>query len=339
MSVLVVDGDNLLTIGFHGMKNYFYKGKHIGGIYYFINTLRRMFDSHQVQKIVVFWDGENSSSLREEIYPEYKQSRKNKKQKTEEEINSFQYQKERVQLYLEEIFVRQGEYGNCESDDCIAQYISESDEDIIIVSSDGDMTQLVKGRIKMFNPIHQTLYQEGDKYVYKKIEFPIENVILIKILCGDDSDDITGLKNIGIKRLLNFFPEIIEKPVDVEYIINQSKVLNEVKSNWVLNNIINGISKTHLMGELFYETNKKLILLNNTTFITNEAIESIHSIVNDMIDPEGRSYKNAMKLMIEDGIHLVLPKNDSAWVNFLNPFLSLTRKEKNKQKRILKVKK
>jgi hypothetical protein len=30
MSVLLVDGDNLLTIGFFGVKNYFYKGKHFG---------------------------------------------------------------------------------------------------------------------------------------------------------------------------------------------------------------------------------------------------------------------------------------------------------------------
>jgi len=43
MSVLLVDGDNLLTIGFYGVKNYFYKGTHIGGIYHFLNTLRRAF--------------------------------------------------------------------------------------------------------------------------------------------------------------------------------------------------------------------------------------------------------------------------------------------------------
>lgn len=336
MSVLLVDGDNLLTIGFHGMKNYFYKGRHIGGIFYVINTLRRMFDSHRLEKIVVFWDGESSSSQREKIYPEYKKNRK-KKEKTEEEKNSFQYQKERVQMYLEEIFVRQGEYKYCESDDCIAQYVMDSEEDIIIATSDGDMTQLVSDRVKLYHPIQQRIYGKSDKYLYQRFEFPIKNVILIKMLCGDDSDNILGLKNIGIKRLLNFFPEILEEEETIESVIEKSKILNEEKNNWVLKNIITGISKGDLVGDEFYKMNKRLIKLD-LPFLTPEASESIKSIVNDTIDPDGRSYKNAMKLMIEDGIHLVLPKTDTAWVNFLNPFLSLTRKEKNKQRKTFKIK-
>ena len=41
-------------------------------------------------------------------------------------------------------------------------------------------------------------------------------------------------------------------------------------------------------------------------------------------------------MMQEDGIFNVLPKSDDAWIKFLNPFLRLTRKEKNK--RIIKIK-
>ena len=55
----------------------------------------------------------------------------------------------------------------------------------------------------------------------------------------------------------------------------------------------------------------------------------------DLLDPEGRSYKNTMKMMMEDGLFNVLPKSDDAWIRFLNPFLRLTRKEKNK--RIIKA--
>jgi hypothetical protein len=36
-----------------------------------------------------------------------------------------------------------------------------------------------------------------------------------------------------------------------------------------------------------------------------------------------------MKMMQEDGLFNVLPKSEDAWINFLNPFLRLTRKEKN----------
>jgi hypothetical protein len=36
-------------------------------------------------------------------------------------------------------------------------------------------------------------------------------------------------------------------------------------------------------------------------------------------------------MMVEDGLFNVLPKTDDAWINFVNPFLRLTRKEKNRK--------
>ena len=59
------------------------------------------------------------------------------------------------------------------------------------------------------------------------------------------------------------------------------------------------------------------------------------------LDPEGRSYKNTMKMMTEDGLFNVLPKYEDAWLNFLDPFMRLTRIEKNyknKNKKIIKIK-
>ena len=69
MSVLLVDGDNLLTIGFFGVKNYFYKGEHIGGIYHFLNVLRRSFENYRLDKIVVFWDGEDGAERQVKRFP------------------------------------------------------------------------------------------------------------------------------------------------------------------------------------------------------------------------------------------------------------------------------
>ena len=87
MSVLLVDGDNLLTIGFYGVKNAFHNGEHIGGIYHFLNTLRRTFEAYNLDKIVVFWDGLDGSQTRKKIYAPYKENRKSRL-KNEEEISS-----------------------------------------------------------------------------------------------------------------------------------------------------------------------------------------------------------------------------------------------------------
>jgi hypothetical protein len=74
-------------------------------------------------------------------------------------------------------------------------------------------------------------------------------------------------------------------------------------------------------------------------YLTDDAKEVINLLISENLDQEGRSYKNAMKMMTEDGIFNILPKSDDAWINFLNPFLRLTRKEKNKIKtRTIKIK-
>jgi 5'-3' exonuclease len=105
MTTLLVDGDNLVIIGFFGVKNMFYKGQHIGAIYHFLNTLRLLFDNYHLDKIVVFFDGEEGSLCRKKIYSHYKEKRK-EKLKTEEEKNSYNYQRNRIKQYLEEVYVR-----------------------------------------------------------------------------------------------------------------------------------------------------------------------------------------------------------------------------------------
>ena len=46
IKTLLVDGNNLLKIGFHGVKDYYHKGKHIGGIWHFLNTTRRFIEEY-----------------------------------------------------------------------------------------------------------------------------------------------------------------------------------------------------------------------------------------------------------------------------------------------------
>ena len=160
-NVLLVDGDNLLTIGFFGLKNHFYKGNHIGALYHFVNTLRRTIEIHHLDKIVVFWDGKEGSSSRKRYYPQYKENRKSRI-RTEEELTAYSQQRNRVKQYLEELFVRQDEYEYCETDDAIAYYSQNSPkENIIIFSSDGDLTQLVSETTQIYNPSHGKIYKKN----------------------------------------------------------------------------------------------------------------------------------------------------------------------------------
>ena len=336
MSVLLVDGDNLLTIGFYGVKNYFYKGTHIGGIYHFLNTLRRAFETYHLDKIVVFWDGLDGSQTRKKIYIHYKENRKSRL-RSEDEINSYGYQRDRVKQYLEELFVRQGEYEYCETDDCIAYYSQKSNnESKIVYSSDGDLTQLVSETTQIYNPSHGKLYKQNDTIVYDHEEILIENVKLIKMMCGDSSDNIAGIRGMGVKRFLSLFPELRTEKISIEQVKDKCNVLFEQdKTNRLVTNLLTGVTKHGVFGDEFFDVNSRIVSLEDP-FLTDEAKQNIDSLINENLDPEGRSYKNTMKMMMEDGLFNVLPKSDDAWIKFLNPFLRLTRKEKNK--RIIKIK-
>lgn len=331
MPVLLVDGDNLLTIGFFGVKNYFYKGEHIGGIFHFLNTLRLSFESYHLDKICVFWDGEEAPLSRKKIYHHYKENRSSRF-KTDYEVSSYNYQRARVKQYLEEVYVRQGEYKYCETDDCIAFYTQNSpNEKKIIFSSDGDLTQLVSKDTQLYNPSHRKIYKPKDTFVYDHEELLIENIKLAKILCGDPSDNIAGIRNLGVKRLLTLFPEIVTQPLTLEYVKHKANFLFEQdKEDKLIQNLLTGVTKYGVFGEEFYQINSSIVSLDEP-LLTNEAKENIKTLINENLDPEGRSYKNTMKMMMEDGIFTVLPKSDDAWIKFLNPFLRLTRKEKNKK--------
>jgi DNA polymerase-1 len=334
MSVLLVDGDNLLTIGFYGVKNMFYRGQHIGGIYHFLNTLRRTFELYHLDKIVVFWDGFEGSQNRKKIYVHYKENRR-QRLRTEEELSLYSYQRERVKQYLEELFVRQGEYEFCETDDSIAYYVQNSpNEKKIIYSSDGDLTQLVSDNTEIYNPSHHKLYKQNDTIVYDHEEILIENVKLVKMMCGDSSDNIAGIKGMGVKKFISLFPEIRAEKISVQQVKERGNLLFEQdKHNKLIANLLTGVTKYGVFGEEFFDVNHRIVSLDEP-FLTDEAVEDITLLINEPLDPEGRSYKNTMRMMMEDGLFNVLPKSDDAWTKFLNPFLRLTRKEKNNKKTI-----
>jgi DNA polymerase-1 len=329
IKTLLVDGDNLFKIGFHGVKEMYDNGDHLGGLYHFINILRRFLEEHNLDKVVVFWDGDSNSSIRKSIYPQYKANRR--QDMNEYKYESYLQQKSRVKQYLEEIFVRQVEMINNEADDLIAHYCKvATDEDVIIFSADKDLTQLISEKVTIYSPISKQYFKNGDMIIINKVEIPHYNVLLTKVFTGDKSDNIDGIEGLGEKTLVKFFPDLLGKPCIMDELLDIARNNQQKKKPKALENILTGKTKNGILGEEFYNTNMKIVDLGNP-LITDEGKELVEQIYTDTIDPTDRGYKNLMRLMMEDGLFKYLPKNDEAWVNFLRPFMKLTRKEKRKK--------
>ena len=321
-----------MKIGFHGVKDYFHNGEHIGALYHFMNTLRKFIDEQNLDKVVVFWDGEDSTSLRGVLYPRYKQNRK----LTMEDAIFMSYlkQKNRIKQYLEEVYIRQLEISGREADDLIAYYCQVSEnENKLIFSSDRDLTQLISEKVSVYSPSLKSTFKHGDKIKFDNFEFPHYNVKTLKILTGDKSDNIEGIYLLGEKTLVKFFPEILEKEISyTDILIKAEDLFKEQKDNQTLNNLLTGKTKSGIYENEFFQVNEQIVDLSNP-LLTDENKQEITEIVNETLEQEGRSYRNIIKFMVEDGLFKYLPKGDDAWTYFLKPFMKLTRKEKNKPKK------
>ena len=330
VKTLIVDGNNLLKIGFHGVKDFYNNGEHIGGTWHFLNTIRKFLEETNFNKVMVFWDSDTNSSQRKLIYPKYKMNRKSSPN-DEEKTDSFNKQKTRVKQYLEEMFIRQLEVENSEADDLIAYYCQISlDEEKTIFSSDKDLTQLISEKVLIYSPNLKSYYKFGDNIKFKDCSIPHYNVMTFKILAGDTSDNIDGISLMGEKTLIKFFPEILDSEISLTDILIKGKLLlKEQQKNVVLGNLLSGKTKEGIMGDDFFKINKKLVDLSEP-LINEEGKEMVREYYSESMDPDGRGHRNLIRMMMDDGFFKYLPKGDDSWVNFLKPFLKLSRKEKTK---------
>ena len=302
---------------------------HIGGLYHFLNTLRKLIDTYLLTKIVVFWDGEENTKPRLEFYPEYKLNRRLKPKSTDD-LQSYARQKLRIQEYLEELYVRQSTFKWCEADDCMAYYCEKSQkENIIILTSDRDLLQLISEKVSVHVISLNKLFKYGDKVPLNGVNIPPYNVRVVKTICGDSSDNIYGIKMVGVKSLIKIKPEILEEKVSLKDILDSIEAKDKI--NKKEKNIIEEVTQKQLTTPIknsILETNYHIIGVGEQ-FLTKDAVDGINDLSKEAIDPEGRHWKNALDLMMSDGILNILPKKDDAWVDFVRPFLRLTRIEKD----------
>ena len=170
----------------------------------------------------------------------------------------------------------------------------------------------------------------GDKVKFGDYYIPHQNILTVKILMGDKSDNIQGIERLGEKTFVKFFPEVLETTLNVDDILTRTKRLIEENNKLnVLKNIVNGRTKDGELGNEFYIINQRIMDLGSP-MITEEGQEIVTLYYSESLDPEGRDRKNIISMMMEDGFFKYLPKSDEAFVEFLKPFLKLTRKEKRK---------
>ena len=217
--VLVVDGFNTFIRAFSVNPSLNEDGSHVGGLVGFLKSIRYTINKFKPTRCVIVFDGKNSSKPRQKIFPQYKAGRKVRSRLNRvvdwvdgphNEYESMKIQLKRLVEYLECLPITILSLDNLEADDVIS-YICTStlkDSKCTIMSADKDFYQLVNDKIQLYSPTKKVTY---DRELIRK-EFGVypQNVLTCRVVDGDKSDEIQGVRGIGVKTLIKEFPLLVE---------------------------------------------------------------------------------------------------------------------------------
>lgn len=369
---LVVDGNNLLKISLVD-KTINSEGKEYGAVVNFLRLLGKILNRKDFNYCIVVFDGEGSGVLRWELYKDYKANRdkhyelhtnqtdydkainayckkvlqyaKKKKEansvkRGETDEESFERQKLIIKSILEELCIRQYEYENVEGDDLISYYVKhkKDDERVVIMSADKDLTQLISDDVIIYNP----RLKEGDGFInqhnsVERLGVRHDNIVLEKMICGDSSDNIKGIKGVGEQTLIKLFPEIVNEKVELNDIIERSKTLLEERKEEKkkplksLENIVNAVTEG-CQGNKIYEVNRKIIDLSEP-LLTKEAKEDLEESLYAPMDTSDRTIKNVYNIVLENKMEDITSEN--SFSRLFTPFSRIRMMEEKRYKEYL----
>ena len=264
--VLIVDGLNLYLRAFavNGALND--NGVPVGGLTGFLRSLAYAIREVNPTRVIVVYDGQGGSQRRRKIHPEYKANRKPGKRITRwdafknatEEKDAMKIQFSRLIEYLDFLPINVISIDKIEADDTIA-YIAHTllDEDVTILSADQDFLQLVNERITVWSPTKKKFYTP--RMVEADYGVPAHNFLMYKVLMGDKSDNIEGVKGLGPKKLPKIVPDLLtQTTLDLDFILEHAgkgeepmhKKISESATQLRLNEELMDLKNPPISGEL-----------------------------------------------------------------------------------------
>ena len=203
---VLLDVSAIMYRAYFANMNFRTKNEPTGAVYGFINTLLSIIKEFNPDYMAAAFDVKRSSLKRTEIYSDYKSNR----QSTPEDLV---VQIPRIEEVLDAFNINRYRIESYEADDVlgsIAKKIARDDLEVIIVTGDKDLSQLVEKNITIALLGKGT---EGEKFGMLRTAEDVVNylgVVPEKIpdlfgLIGDKSDGIPGVTKIGEKKALAIF--------------------------------------------------------------------------------------------------------------------------------------
>ncbi|MDD5354002.1 MAG: DNA polymerase I [bacterium] len=225
----IIDGHAYIHRAFHALPMLTNsQGLVINAVYGFTRMLLKIIKREQPDYLAVCFDSPQPT-FRHKAFEQYKATRKETPEELKTQIPMVQ---EMVEAFKIPVFRMPG----YEADDLIAtiaRQAEKQDVDVIVISGDKDILQLVGEHIKVLSEPKGILFSE--KEVEEKFGFSADKIKDYLGLCGDSSDNIPGVPGIGEKTALqlvkeygtieNMYKNLDKMPVKVKNKMEQGREL------------------------------------------------------------------------------------------------------------------
>ena len=226
--LILVDGSAYIFRAFHALPPMNRKdGTPVNAVFGFTSMVMKLMEDLAPDYAIVVLD-QARLTFRNDIYSEYKA---NRSEPPEELIPQFALIREATRALNLPVAEMEG----FEADDLIATYArlgAEQGMEVVIVSSDKDLMQLVRPGVTMLDPMKQKRIARDE--VLERFFVPPEKVVDVQALAGDSTDNVPGVPGIGVKtaaELINAYGSLedllarageIKQPKRRENLINHA---------------------------------------------------------------------------------------------------------------------
>ena len=196
-SLYLIDGSSYIFRAYYGIRQFLStsKGFPTNALYGFINMLQKVVKDEKPDYLAVTFDSKEKT-FRHEMYADYKA---NREAPPEDLAKQFPYFEPLVQAFN----IHSVRVPGYEADDIMGTLAKKGAEEglqVVIVSGDKDMMQLIGPGIRMLDTMKNKWFDI--EAVEEKFGVPPDRVIEVMGLMGDSSDHIPGVKGVGPKTAM-----------------------------------------------------------------------------------------------------------------------------------------
>ena len=197
-NLILIDGNSLINRAYYATPPLSSKdGRPTNAVYAFVNMLVKLISEVKPEYILVAFD-RKEPTFRHKMYADYKGTRKPMP-------DDLRPQVELLKTVLDEMKISRYECAGIEADDILGASSRKFPVNSIIVTGDKDSFQLVGERTSVYftkRGISDVEIYDNDNFTDKTGLIP-KQIIDLKSLMGDSSDNIPGVSGVGEKTALN----------------------------------------------------------------------------------------------------------------------------------------